>query len=107
MLHKGKTFRSRGSTDYATIRSTASGRREICIVVDGITYRPATDGRGNLVFPQSVPIPRNLKVQARRALRYKIRLDMDRLAVLKFVHYVQFVQNKYLPRIAISRQVRS
>ena len=38
---------------YAAIRGTASGGREVCVVVGGVTYRPATDGRGNLVFPQS------------------------------------------------------
>lgn len=75
MLHKGKTFRSRGSHSYAAIRSTEFGGREVCIVIDGATYRPATDGRGNLVFPQSDRIPHNLKIQARRALACKIRLD--------------------------------
>ncbi len=80
MLHRGKTFRTRDPSCYATIRSTASGGREVCIVVDGATYRPATDGRGNLVFPQSARIPRHLKIQASRALRYKIRVDTHRLA---------------------------
>ena len=48
MLHKGKTFRSR-SHSYAAIRSTQFGGREVCIVSTAACYRPATDGRGNLV----------------------------------------------------------
>ena len=78
MLHSGKTFQTRDPSCYATIRGTASGGQEVCIVIDDVTYRPATDGRGNLVFPQSAHVPRYLKMQARRALRYKIRLDTHR-----------------------------
>ena len=74
MLHSGKTFPTRDPSCYATIRGTASGGQEVCVVIDGVTYRPATDGRGNLVFPQSARIPRHLKIQASRALRYTRRL---------------------------------